>query len=143
MTDVNSSLDKLAVSTGGVVADADKAASVLKAIKAKPTVNTVLDQGDVALGVIKDVEQSVADARQATADVKAAVAADPTMKISKLKLVGEWVTARLSEKSTWSALITVGATLLGVAVSPEHAETIATLGTLVSSGILSVVVTKF
>lgn len=54
----------------------------------------------------------------------------------------DWVLARLSEKSTWAALITFAATVLGRQVAPEFAETITTAGLSIVALILAVVKTK-
>lgn len=44
-----------------------------------------------------------------------------------------WMLDRLSERSTWFAVITAGGTLGGMAVEPEKAEAIGVLGTLAAS----------
>lgn len=54
----------------------------------------------------------------------------------------DWVLARLSEKSTWAAIITFGATVLGRQIAPDMAETITTAGLGIVALILAVVKTK-
>lgn len=46
-----------------------------------------------------------------------------------------WLMERFMEKSTWGAVLTSGATLTGMAVAPDKAEAIGTIGMLVASGI--------
>lgn len=54
----------------------------------------------------------------------------------------DWVLARLSEKSSWAAIVTFAATILGRQVAPELAETITTAGMSLVALILVVVKTK-
>jgi len=54
----------------------------------------------------------------------------------------DWVLARLSEKSTWAALVTCAATILGRQIAPDLAETITTAGLAIVAVILAAVKTK-
>ena len=47
--------------------------------------------------------------------------------------VWAWLVARLGEKSTWGGLVAAIGTVAGIAIVPEKAEAIATLGTFVAS----------
>jgi hypothetical protein len=47
----------------------------------------------------------------------------------------QWMLDRLSERSTWFAMITAGGTLGGMAIEPDKAEAIGFIGTLIASGI--------
>ena len=52
-----------------------------------------------------------------------------------MKPVLAWLLDRLQERSTVLALISSGATLFGASLSPERAEAILTIGTLVTGAI--------
>lgn len=54
----------------------------------------------------------------------------------------DWVLARLSEKSTWAAIVTFAATILGRQIAPELADTITTAGLSIVALILAVLKTK-
>lgn len=54
----------------------------------------------------------------------------------------DWVLARLSEKSTWAALVTFAATITGRQIVPEFADTITTAGLSITALILAAVKTK-
>jgi hypothetical protein len=51
-----------------------------------------------------------------------------------MKIITDYLLARLKERSTWQGLILL-ATALGVGISPEHAEAIATTGATIVGGI--------
>lgn len=46
-----------------------------------------------------------------------------------------WILARLGERNTWAALVTVAGVFMGRALAPEQSEAITTLGVLVIGAI--------
>ena len=46
-----------------------------------------------------------------------------------------WVVARAQERSTVAGIVTAAATVVGWAITPEHADAVATLAGLVASAI--------
>ncbi len=51
----------------------------------------------------------------------------------KWKPIKDWVLARAQERSTWKGIVTAVATVAGVAIAPEKAELITTIGVSLAS----------
>jgi hypothetical protein len=51
-----------------------------------------------------------------------------------MKIITDYIFARLRERSTWQGLILL-ATTLGVSISPAHADAVATTGATIMGGI--------